>query len=219
MRLFRVESEWTEDDYHPETGSLLMTESKCMRVTHDGQQPVLRVGGFNLPVSKSLAAPFEQAAPLVSLPILAAGLSTDDPRRLTRPSRREVEYINNDAYYGPALVHTCIPAYPGGRVRLRATCFGEREVEGRHCAHVEREYLPLTDAGGLVVHHEEGGEALLEMLPASAFRVEHEEPFVPQGESPVLVVAWSGRELRVFRPQKFKGNGPKRRQYKRPRSA
>jgi hypothetical protein len=212
MRLFRVENEWKDDH---------LTPDKCVHVVRDeAHTPAVPVGDGWVPVSKSLAEPFEHTVPLAQLPLLAANFAKDEPKRLVRPSRAEVARIREGRYYGPALVHVAVPAYPGGRVSLRATSFGERVAEGRFCAHVEREYLPITDAGGICIHYitDDEEEALIEMLPGSAFRVEHDEPFVPPEESPVLVISWNGKELRCFRPQKFKDRA-KNKRYHRPRNA
>lgn len=221
MRLFRVEQAWDGLD------SWALREEQC--VFPDVEKHALHIGEHSLPISTGLIEDLAKKGG-GRLPILAAELTPVPPvpqpaegvegeplprrplsappypeRKLTRPSSAELKRIEKRVSYGEALVHVCVPPYPGGRVRFRSTMFVEKEVEGRHCSHIEREYLWLDEGEGLevVAMRKDEQEALIKFLPHAALRVEHEDEFVPPGESPVLIVTWSGKELRVFRPQRF----------------
>lgn len=215
MRLFKVESAWENNAE--------LTEDKLVFVSPE--DPHVRVGEHSIPLSKGLVEDMKGPGPH---PLLVVGLtpapeppppiegepprpllplSTPPPpeRKLIRPKAGELERAREGRDYGPALVHVRVPPYPGGRLRFRSTMFVEKVVPGNHCEHIEREYLWLHEGEGLRVVAMRGDEqeALIEFLPNAALRVEHEDAFVPPGESPVLIITWSGKELRVFRPQKF----------------
>lgn len=218
MRLFRVEQAWDGLD------SWALREEQCVFV--DLEEPVLHIGEHALPISTGLVEDLTKKGG-GRQPILAAKLTPATPpieevegeplprrplsappspeRKLTRPTGAELTRIRERAYWGEALIHVCVPPYPGGRVRFRSTMFVEKVVEGRFCSHIEREYLWLDEGEGLevVAMRKDEQEALIKFLPNAALRVEHEDEFVPPGESPVLVLTWTGKVLRVFRPQRF----------------
>jgi len=119
-----------------------------------------------------------------------------------------------------ALVHIAIPAPPGGKVFLRANTYTEKLVEHpRMGPRIERDYHDLSNNPGVELvrntdlsestghfgyHGVEGNVChwLVKMYPGSSLRV-HREP-AEHTDVPVLVVAWPGGRLRVFRPASSK---------------
>ena len=213
MRLFRVVGEWGDNGPSP--------DERCMRIEHGEEGPAVYMEDHILPVSKSLGAPFLERVPLQALPLGAANVNVGETTRLFQASRDELERVRRGSYYGSALVHVCPPRRTECPVQFLASCYGEKVVSYRSGPRVERDYLPLGDAGGVraLVMSDDSQEALIEMLPGSSFRLQRDEHRVEDGESPVLVVSWSGKELRVFRPRRFKDGRPKKKPYhsRRPR--
>jgi len=215
MRLFKVMSEW------PDRGPSVPDSSLYVSLGSEG--PGVYLTDHFLPVSKALAAPFLEAegvgAEQERLPLIVANINEgvgDTPTRIFQAARQELEQVREGSYYGPCLVYVCLPRLKDCPIQFLAGVYGEKVVTYRSGQRVEREYLPIEDAGGVrvLVWSEDHQDALIEMLPGAGIRLHRDEHFLPDRESPVLVVSWSGKELRVFRPTKFK-DGRARQQQRR----
>ena len=187
-------------------------DDELLRVEQGEHGPGLYLRDCVVPLSPLLSEPFKvcqfttlwQNGGVLRVkdgePLVLGPSSLRESRRLLGSS------TGNARYWGPALLHVCLPHRREGKVTLWASSYGEAVVSSKSGRRVIREYLPLEDAGGITIRarSEDEEEALLEVLPGACFRIERElEGTLPE-ESPILVVSWTGTTLRISRPSKYR---------------
>ena len=123
--------------------------------------------------------------------------------------RKAKDRVINDIRRGRvanALVH--VP-YEG---KLYSAMFGEKVITGPHGARVVRDYLNIEDAEGLSIIDLGSDGILANMTPNSSFRIHKDDKHTN------LVVSWTGKELKVFKPKQAGGGTSRNRRRNRRRN-
>jgi len=211
MRLFRVDKEWGNitRGHRPlvppeEREIIISTGDQGPGVYFSGKEPegdTFFPPALALPVQEELAGPFTDG-PSRCLRLTAArlvGTKEGEEKRLVPSTAGELSRIYEGAYYGPCLLHVCVP---GTRVVTANTTEEWLEPTGRGLYKVRHKHLGIAHAAGveIVAMNEENTEAIFRVWPLAAFRIFKEAP--PE-ESPELLVNYDGCMPRVVRPRKY----------------